>query len=118
MVNVDFKNLRVVTGLVRFHYVNVFEPREFLEGGLPKYGACLIISGEDKETLNKINRAVEEAIKICQEQGMDVTAPGIFLLPLRDGDRERADKPEFTRGFKGASLIRYKLLIRKVICFR
>lgn len=116
MVNVDFKNLRVVTGLVRFHYVNVFEPRESLEGGPPKYGACLIIRREDRETLDKINRAVEEATKICREQGMDVTAQS-FKLPLRDGDRERADKPEFTGQYFINATSKYKPELVDENCF-
>jgi hypothetical protein len=28
MVMNDYKNLRVVTGRVRFHYLNLFEPRK------------------------------------------------------------------------------------------
>lgn len=95
MVNANYKNLRVVTGLVRFHYVNVFEPRESFEGSAPKYGVCLLIPKGDRETLDKINSAIEETIKIAGQFGLD-EADESFRLPLRDGDIERPDMPEFS----------------------
>ena len=51
---------KVVTGKVRFSYVNVFEPRS-IEGQDAKYSTSLIIPKSDKKTIQKINQAIEAA---------------------------------------------------------
>jgi hypothetical protein len=55
------KNPRVVTGKVRFSYVNVFQPVDKGDGKTPKYSVSIIIPKSDKETIAKINKAFEEA---------------------------------------------------------
>lgn len=107
MVNSKFKDLRVITGMVRFHYVNVFEPRESLDGGASKYGVCLLIPKEDRGTLYRIKRAVEETIRIGQEQGIDAPTES-FRTPLRDGDMERGDKHEFAGHYFINATTKYK----------
>lgn len=94
MVNNNLRNLRVVTGRIRFHYVNLFEPRETFEGSTPRYGMCLMISKGDCETLDNINRAIETAIQAgeCIWSGKSLDN---ISVPLRDGDGERVDKTEF-----------------------
>ena len=87
---------KVVTGLVRFSYVNVFRSRAFREGQDAKYSICLLIRKDDTATLDKIQEAMDEAI----EQGMSSKwggkKPKYLHLPLRDGDEERADEaPEY-----------------------
>lgn len=90
MVKGNLSELRVITGRVRFHYVNVFEPWEPLGGGNPKYGVCLLIPKEDKETVDKIVKAVSAVLQM----GIGATA-GDIRLPLRDGDEEKWDRLEF-----------------------
>lgn len=116
MVNANNKKLRVVTGLVRFHYVNVFEPRESLKGFVPQYGVCLLIPKEDRETLDKINCAIEETIKIAGQFGMDET-DGSFRLPLKDGDIERADMSEFSGRYFINATSRYMPEVVDENCF-
>ena len=94
MVRKDFKNLRVVTGRVRFHYVNLFEPREGFGGSTPKYGMCVMVSKGDVETLDNINRAIETALQVGEEIWAGKNLDNL-IVPLRDGDLERTDKPEF-----------------------
>ncbi len=43
---------KVITGKVRFSYVNVWEPKS-VNGSDPKYSVSLIIPKSDKETLKK-----------------------------------------------------------------
>ena len=50
---------KVVTGKVRFCYVNVFEPTVMNEGDTPKYNICILIPKGDAKTLDKINKAIE-----------------------------------------------------------
>ena len=78
---------KVVTGKVRFSYVNVFQPKANLEGGVPKYSTALLIPKSDKETVAKINKAIEE----CKEANKAMFGGSVKGLKggLRDGDEER-----------------------------
>ena len=89
---------KVVTGLVRLSYVNIFKSRSFSEGQDAKYSICLLIPKEDKATIKKIKAAIEEA---CQEgiaSKWGGKRPANLKLPLRDGDEERADEAEEYEG--------------------
>lgn len=90
---------KVVTGKVRFCYVNVFEPTAMNEDDTPKYNICILISKDDKATLDKINKAIAAAkeagkAKLANKNGQ-LPADAALKLPLRDGDAERADDPAF-----------------------
>ena len=75
---------KVVTGVVRLSYANVWEPAS-INGSNPKYSVSLIIPKSDKQTLDAINAAVDAAIK-------EGVAKFALKLPLRDGDTERDDE--------------------------
>ena len=84
-------NTRVVTGLVRLSYANVWEPKS-INGGDPKYSCSIIIPKSDTETVNAINAAIDCAIKEGIGKFGGKTPPkGVLKLPLRDGDTERDD---------------------------
>lgn len=90
---------KVITGKVRFCYANVFEPTAMNEGDTPKYSVCIVISKDDKATLDKINKAIAAAkevgrAKLANKNGQ-LPADAALKLPLRDGDAERADDPVF-----------------------
>lgn len=55
-------NTKVVTGVVRLSYANVWEPAS-INGGTPKYSVSLIIPKSDQKTIDAINAAVDAAIK-------------------------------------------------------
>lgn len=88
---------KVTTGKVRFCYANVFEPTAMNEEETPKYSVCILIPKSDEATLNKIKKAIE----IAKEQGRGKIAdkngkvPANIKTPLRDGDIEREDDPNF-----------------------
>lgn len=78
---------KVTTGKVRLSYAHLFEPHA-IEGNEPKYSVSVIIPKTDKETLQAIKAAVDEA----KEQGkakFGGKIPGNLKTPLRDGDVER-----------------------------
>lgn len=80
---------KVVTGEVRFSFLNVFEPKG-INGSEPKYSVSLLIPKTDTKTINAINRAVEAA----KQSGIGKFGgkiPAVMKLPLRDGDAERPD---------------------------
>lgn len=92
---------KVVTGKVRFCYANVFEPTSMNEGDTPRYNVCILISKDDKKTLDKIAKAIEAAkqagkAKIADKSGK---IPSTLKTPLRDGDEERGDDPAFENCF-------------------
>lgn len=85
---------KVVTGKVRLSYAHLFKPVAITEGQEPKYSVCLLIPKSDKKTLGKIKKAIEAAKK----QGMNLWGgkiPANLKMPLRDGDEERPDQPEY-----------------------
>jgi len=88
---------KVVTGKVRFSYVNIFKARSFNPGQEEKYSICLLIDKKDKATLSKIKAAIEAAKKQGIADKWGGKLPVNLKLPLRDGDAERAEEaPEYT----------------------
>ena len=55
-------NTKVVTGVVRLSYANVWEPKS-INGGAEKYSVSLIIPKSDKKTISQIETAIDNAIK-------------------------------------------------------
>ena len=93
-------NTKVVTGIVRLSYANVWEPAS-INGSNPKYSVSLIIPKSDTKTIVAINAAVDAAIKDgVAKFGGKVPPKGALKLPLRDGDAERDDE-----AYKGAYFV-------------
>lgn len=92
---------KVITGKVRFSYVHVFEPTAMAEGQDPKYSVSIIISKDDTETIAAIKAAVEEAKKDYKAKLVDKNGkvPANIKLPLRDGDVDRSDSPEYENSY-------------------
>ena len=67
--------------------------------GEKKYSVSLVIPKSDKDTLSRINAA----IKLATEQGVTGKfggkIPPNIKLPLRDGDKERADDETYAGSF-------------------
>jgi hypothetical protein len=88
--------IKVVTGLVRFSYCNVFRSRAFRDGQDAKYSVCLLIPKGDIETIDKIQDAIDKAIEEGITSKWQGKKPKNLHFPLRDGDEERADEaPEY-----------------------
>lgn len=88
------QNTKVVTGKVRFSYVNVFNKKAIVEGQEPKYSVCVLIPKTDTKTLEKINKAIEAAKEIGKNL-WGGKVPLNLKTPIRDGDIERSDQIEF-----------------------
>ena len=88
-------NTKVVTGIVRLSYEHVWEPAS-INGSNPKYSVSLIIPKDDVKTIAAINQAVENAIKDgAAKFGGKIPPKGALKLPLRDGDEDRPEAPEY-----------------------
>ena len=83
---------KVVTGVVRLSYANVWEPAS-INGGTPKYSVSLIIPKDDEKALAAINAAIDAAIQDgVSKFGGKIPNRAALKLPLRDGDIERDDE--------------------------
>ncbi len=86
------KNIKVVTNKVRLSYVNVWEPKT-INGSVPKYSVSIIIPKDDVETIEAVEKAVDEAIEEgISKFGGENPNKNDIKLPLRDGDLERDDE--------------------------
>lgn len=84
---------KVVTGEVRFSYVNVFEPKS-INGSDEKFSVSLLIDKRDTKTIEAIERAIEAA-KQAGVAKFGGKIPPVLKLPLRDGDTERPDDENY-----------------------
>ena len=83
---------KIVTGVVRLSYANVWEPAS-INGGNPKYSVSLIIPKHDEKTVDAINAAIDAAIRDgASKFGGKIPNRAALKLPLRDGDTERDDE--------------------------
>jgi hypothetical protein len=82
---------KVVTGVVRLSYANVWEPKS-INGSAEKYSVSLIIPKSDTKTIAAIHAAVNAAIEEGKGKfGGKVPNRAALKLPLRDGDIDRPD---------------------------
>jgi len=80
---------KVVTGVVRLSYANVWEPKS-INGGAEKFSVSLIIPKSDTKTIAAINAAVDAAIEEGRGKfGGKIPNKAALKLPLRDGDIDR-----------------------------
>ena len=89
--------MKIITGKVRFSYANVWEPKS-INGGEPKYSVSIIIPKTDKETLKKINVAIEAAKNAGTAKFGDKLLNN-FKTPLRDGDVDRAEDEAYAGSY-------------------
>lgn len=82
----------------RWSYVNAWQPKS-INGSAPKYSVSLLIPKTDTVTVEKIKRAIEAAYKDGEAKlkgnGKSVPPLSAIKTPLRDGDVERPDAPEY-----------------------
>lgn len=94
---------KVITGKVRFCYVNVFEAKKQGDSDRATYSVTLVIPKNDDETFKKISDAMLKAYKEGEEtlKGKSKTAPAFdkIHLPIRDGDVERPNDAVFAGSY-------------------
>jgi hypothetical protein len=96
---------KVITGKVRFSYVNIFEPKANNNGGDPKYSVTLLIPKTDTVTLGKITDAMAEAREnFCKHKGA-TALPQKPNHTLHDGDGVRDSGDPYGPECKGCYVI-------------
>ena len=93
------KLTKVITGLVRFSYLYIWEPRVERDGQKPKYSASLIIPKSDKKTLKKIKAAIEHAKEQGKNNKFGGKIPAGLETPLHDGDEKRPDDEAYANSY-------------------
>jgi len=90
---------KVITGIVRLSYANVWEPKS-INGGAEKFSVSLIIPKSDVKTLSAINGAIDAAIEEGKGKfGGKVPNKAAIKLPLRDGDIDRPDDEAYADSY-------------------
>ena len=96
---------KIKTGKVRFSFCNIWEPKEPIGGGDPKYSVTLLIPKSDTETLGRIKDAMKEARdNFCKRHG-DNALPAQPSHTLHDGDGTRPGGEPFGPECKGCYVI-------------
>ena len=94
---------KVVTGVCRFSYANLWEAKAMDENSKAKYSVSLIIPKSDTRTIEKIKVAIEAAYKEGESKlkgnGRSVPALSAIKNPLRDGDTERPDDEAYANSY-------------------
>lgn len=92
---------RVVTNEVRASYVHVVEPvKGNGSNDKERYSMSVIIPKEDKETINLINQAIDQAITDgIGKFGGKKPNKAVLKLPLRDGDVEREEDAAYQNAY-------------------
>lgn len=86
---------KVITGEVRLSYAHLFKPVAISEGQEEKYSVCILIPKSDTATVRKIEAAIEAAKAAGLTSRWNGKLPRNLKLPLRDGDEERSEQPEY-----------------------
>lgn len=90
---------KVVTGIARLSYANVWEPKS-INGGAEKYSVSIIIPKSDTKTLSAIERAIDAAIDAGKGKfGGKIPSKASLKTPLRDGDIDRPDDPAYADSY-------------------
>lgn len=97
-------NTKVVTGknepLIRFSYVNVIDPKPDKDGKIT-YELSLIIPKDSTDNINAIKKAVSDTIirDGARFNGKDPYKIKKFHWPLKDGDEDYPDNPEYANSY-------------------
>jgi hypothetical protein len=91
---------KVVSDTCRLSYLHVFKPAAMTNEqgqavGEPKYSVSVIIPKSNTAMVDKIKAAIDTAIQQGITGKWGGKKPANLKLPLRDGDTDRPDNPEY-----------------------
>lgn len=96
---------KVITGKIRFSFVNIFEPKANNNGGEPKYSVTLLIPKSDTVTVGKIKEAIAEAREVFCSRNGATALPQKPNHTLHDGDGVRDSGDPYGPECKGCYVI-------------
>jgi hypothetical protein len=77
---------RVVTGEVRFSFVNLLQPKVGPSGGEPKFSVTILLPKSDVATYQRIMAAIEAAKQLGKSKAWNGVIPPMVAIPIHDGD--------------------------------
>ena len=86
---------KIVTGIVRFSYLHVWETAKVEGSDEEKYSVSLIIPKSDTKTIAAIEKAIEAAKEAGKSSKFGGKIPANLKTPLRDGDIDREDDENY-----------------------
>ena len=99
MENQNLKT-KCVIGKVRASYVHLFQPQGINgDNTNAKYSVSLIIPKSDTQLVEKVQNAIKAAYAIGLASKWGNKKPVGWKNPLRDGDAERSDRPEYVDSY-------------------
>lgn len=78
----------------RISFANIWEPRS-INDSEPKYSVSCLIPKDDRDTVARIEKAVEAAKEEGKNRRWNGRIPPNLKLPLRDGDTDRPDDENY-----------------------
>lgn len=84
----ELNSTKVVTGKVRFSFVNVFEARAFGENQDPKYSVMLLIPKSDVGTIARMKKAIDAAAQKGLSTKFGGRLPAVLKTTLKDADKD------------------------------
>jgi hypothetical protein len=107
---------QITTGKVRFSYVHAFEPK-LDNNGVEKYSVTLLIPKTDKQTLKKIEAAMEAAKEVYKQKKPGKKLPTKINTTLHDGDGEKENGGEYGPECRGHMVINVSSKMKPVIVY-
>jgi len=104
---------KVIIPKARASYANLWEPATAPGATKAKYSVSLIISKDDKSTLEKVRAAIDAAAEVGKAANGG-KMPKVWKNPLRDGDAERDDDAYANSYFLNANSEQQPGISRKV----
>ncbi len=89
---------RVMTGKVRFSYLNVFIPKGDTEES-KRYSVSLIIPKEDTLTIENIKKVIKSVAEEKKASVFNNKLPSDIFKILHDGDEERSDDEAYKNSY-------------------
>lgn len=84
----DIISTKVVTGKVRFSFVNLFEAKAFGDGLTPKYSVMLLIPKTDVGTVTRIKKAIDAAAQKGMATKFGGKIPPVLRTTFKDADKD------------------------------
>ncbi len=92
--------IKFITDTVILHHTHLNKAYAFKESMPKKYSTAVILHKEDTDGVNKLNTAIEEAVKLGIERfGDKIKNPQNPYLPIRDGDDGTTGDIAYTDSF-------------------
>lgn len=93
------KQTKMVTGMVRFSYLHVWEAVAIEGANEAKYSVSLIIPKSDAKTVQAVKECINNALSNGLQTKFAGKTPVNVKTPLRDGDAERADDEAYKNAY-------------------